>query len=198
MQEPSKTTEENKDWGNNNKVTVKHNLTYWAYLFCVKQSQRCLCANAMQTSILAFTDWQIPAVRCLSPDDLSFLQTAGLWFPFSSSAYSQTSHPLNLGRSLAAPYPNWKLRDGEELVTEDVLIDWEFSGAGHKITSENTEDTWAGCRLHKLDEVLSNNSDIFEYIKTHIHTLHRQIHNFHKVWGMSYIRYVRQMWPIIV
>lgn len=56
----------------------------------------------------------IPVVHCLSPADLSFLQTAGLWFPFSSSAYSQMSRPLNPSRSPAVPYPDWKLEDGED------------------------------------------------------------------------------------
>lgn len=67
-----------------------------------------------------YTVKTIPAVHCLSPAGLSFLQTAGHWFPFSSSAYSQTCHPQNLGRSLAALYPNWKLGDGKELVSEET------------------------------------------------------------------------------
>lgn len=88
------------------------------FILCYSQPWMCLCKFPANLSFSSSTEWQIPAVRCLSPAGLSFLQTAGLWFPFSSSAYSQTSRPLNLGRSLAAPCPNWKLWGGKHLLVK--------------------------------------------------------------------------------
>lgn len=130
--------------GTNHRETL--NPTLWAHLFCIyvcKSNQRCFCTLANQH--FPHTGWQIPAVRCLSPVGLSFLQTAGPWFPFSSSAYSQTCHPLNLGRSLAALYPNWKLWKKEALVTGEKHTDCISSKTSPGTGRPVPNNSGAGC-----------------------------------------------------